>query len=133
VWGLASRSALHDFKVVSSLAADDQWDSNTEQGLMSDGSLRASETFIGGWGEDQNECGPTQPGGARLRINTRQAEIEDVICRFVTISRDGPGWRVAAECTKPSKKWSSDVKIEASTNRLTWTSNGETNAYVRCK
>jgi len=133
VWGLASRSALRDFKAVSNLTPDDQWDSNTEQAIMADGSVRASETFIGGWGEDQSDCGPTRPGGARLRINTRQAEIEDVTCKFVTIARDGSGWRVAAECAKPGKKWSSDVRIEASAGRLTWTSNGETNAYLRCR
>jgi peptidoglycan hydrolase-like protein with peptidoglycan-binding domain len=133
VWGPISRSALRDFKVVNNLASDDQWDSHTEQMLMADGSVRVSETFIGGWGEDQSDCGPTQPGGARLRINTRQAEIEDVVCRFATIARDGSGWRVAAECAKPGKKWSSDVRIEASASRLTWTSNGETSAYLRCR
>jgi peptidoglycan hydrolase-like protein with peptidoglycan-binding domain len=133
VWGLISRSALRDFKVVNNLAPDDQWDSHTEQMLMADGSVRVSETFIGGWGEDQSDCGPTQPGGARLRINTRQAEIEDVICRFVTIAKEGSGWRVAADCAKPGKRWSSDVRIEASASRLTWTSNGETSAYLRCR
>ena len=50
VWGLISRSALRDFKVVNNLAPDDQWDSATEQTLMADGSVRVSETFIGGWG-----------------------------------------------------------------------------------
>jgi Putative peptidoglycan binding domain len=133
VWGVASRTALRDFKAVNNLVADDQWDGNTEQALLGDGVLRASDTFIGGWGEDQGDCGPTHPGRARLRISTRQAEIEDVTCKFVTITRDGSGWRVAAECAKPGKKWSSDVKIEASASRLTWTSNGETNAYMRCK
>jgi peptidoglycan hydrolase-like protein with peptidoglycan-binding domain len=133
VWGLVSRSALRDFKAVSNLAQDDQWDSNTEQALMADGSVRASETFIGGWGDDQSDCGPTQPGGARLRIDTRQAEAGDVTCRFVTIAREDSGWRVAAECAKPGKKWSSDVKLEASAGRLTWTSNGETSTYLRCR
>jgi hypothetical protein len=133
LWGLASRSALRDFKAVSNLPNDDQWDGNTEQALMAEGSLRASDTFIGGWGEDQNDCDPTQPGGARLRINTRQAEIEDVTCRFAAIRREESGWRVTAECAKQGKKWSSDVKIEASGGRLTWTSNGETNAYLRCR
>lgn len=133
VWGLASRAALRDFKAVSNLPPNDYWDSDTERALMAEGSVRASETFIGGWGEDQSDCGPTQPGGARLRINTRQAEIEDVTCKFVAITRDGTGWRVAAECAKPGRKWSSDVKLEASAGRLTWTSNGETNAYLRCR
>lgn len=133
VWGLVSRSALRDFKAVSNLARDDQWDSNTEQALMADGSVRASETFIGGWGDDQSDCGPTQPGGARLRIDTRQAEAGDVTCRFATIAREGSGWRVAAECAKPGKKWSSNVKLEASADHLTWTSNGETSTYLRCR
>ena len=133
IWGLASRSALRDFKAVSNLPNDDQWDGNTEAALMAEGSVRAADSFIGGWGDDQNDCGPTQPGGARLRITTRQAEIEDVVCKFATIKREDSGWRVTAECAKQGKKRSSDVKIEASRGRLTWTSNGETNTYQRCR
>ena len=133
VWGLASRAALRDFKAMNSLAADDQWNSETELALNSDRVTRASETFIGGWGDDLTDCGPTQPGGARLRINIRQAEIENVICKFGAIAREADGWRVAADCSKPGKRWKSDVKIEVSADRLTWSSNGETNAYMRCK
>ena len=133
IWGLASRAALRDFKTMDNLAADDKWDADTELALNADRATRASETFIGGWGEDLTDCGPTQLGGARLRINIRQAEIEDVVCKFGAITREGNGWRVAADCSKPGKKWNSDVKIEVSANRLTWSSNGETSAYLRCK
>jgi len=133
IWGLASRAALRDFKAVNNLSADDQWNAETEAALNADRATRASETFLGGWGEDLTDCGPTQPGGARLRINIRQAEIENVICKFGAIAREGDGWRVAADCSKPGKRWNSDVKIEVSANRLTWSSNGETSAYMRCK
>jgi len=117
VLGLASRAALRDFKAMNSLAADDQWNSETELALNADRVTRASETFIGGWGDDPTDCGPTQPGGARLRINIRQAEIENVICKFGAIAREADGWRVAADCSKPGKRWKSDVKIEVSADR----------------
>src|SRR5205807_7051789 len=132
-WGLASRAALRDFKAMNNLAADDQWNSETELALNADRVTPASETFIGGWGDDLTDCGPTHPGGARLRINIRQAEAGDVICKFGSIVREGNGWRIAADCAEPGRKWNSDVRIEVSANRLTWSSKGETSAYIRCK
>src|SRR5262249_60940041 len=51
VWGVASRSALRDFKTMNGLQEDDKWDHETEQRLVSRQKIPASRTFIGGWGE----------------------------------------------------------------------------------
>ena len=131
VWGPASRNALLDFKVMSGLTADDQWDGQTERTLMAEQPVRASETFVGRWAEEAADC--NTPGGSPIRISVRQAEKNGTVCKFGAPLRDGSAWRVQAVCTGRGKTWNANVSLSIAGDRLTWSSERGTDSFVRCR
>ena len=131
VWGPASRNALLDFKAMSGLTADDQWDGQTERTLMSEQPVRATETFVGRWAEEAADC--SAPGGSPLRITVRQAEKSGTVCKFGAPLRDGSAWRVQAVCTGEGKTWNANVSLSVAGDRLTWSSERGTDSFVRCR
>ena len=131
VWGPASRNALLDFKVMSGLTADDQWDGITERTLMAEQSVRATETFVGRWAEEAVDCNPA--AGPPLRISVRQAEKSGTVCKFGPALRDGSAWRVQATCAGGGKTWNSNVSLSVTGDRLTWSSERGTDSFVRCR
>ena len=134
LWGQASRDALRKFKVANGLAADDQWNSETETALKNGQPGQANETFIGGWAGTIAECQDGQIGQAPLQITERRAEIGNVVCDFQPPQREGLGWRTQANCTEPGKQaWRANVKILVSGGRLTWSSESGTVSFVRCQ
>ena len=133
VWGPASRNALRDFKVMSGLTADDQWDAITERTLKAEQPVRATETFVGEWAEEVVDCKPSHAGGAPLRISVRQAEKSGAVCKFGPALREGSAWRLPADCTAGGKSWNSNVRLSVSGDRLTWSSERGTDSFVRCR
>ena len=131
VWGPASRNALLDFKVMSGLTADDQWDGITERTLMAEQPVRATETFVGRWAEEAVDCNP--PAGPPLRISVRQAEKSGTVCKFGPPLREGSAWRVQATCAGGGKTWNSNVSLSVTGDRLTWSSERGTDSFVRCR
>ena len=133
VWGPASRNALQDFKMMSGLVADDQWDAVTESALRAERPVRATETFIGGWAEEAVDCKPANAGGAPLRISVRQAEKAGTVCKFGPALREGSAWRLQAVCTGDGKTWNANVSLSVSDDQLTWSSERGTDSFVRCR
>jgi peptidoglycan hydrolase-like protein with peptidoglycan-binding domain len=133
VWGPASRNALHDFKVMSGLTADDQWDAITERTLTAEQPVRASETFVGGWAEEVVDCKPPHAGGAPLRISVRQAEKSGTVCKFGPALREGSAWRLQSVCKEGEKTWNANIRLSVSGDRLTWSSERGTDSFVRCR
>src|SRR5215470_14340158 len=70
VWGAASRTALREFKKMNGLHEDDTWDNETEQRLLSKQNVAASNTFLGGWALDADECQHVGEAGAPLIIQS---------------------------------------------------------------
>jgi hypothetical protein len=81
VWGLASRNALRDFKIMNGRQEDDKWDQETEQRLLSRQNVRASSTYIGGWAKDIDKCQHLGGSGAPLVIRSRGAETDSGVFR----------------------------------------------------
>jgi peptidoglycan hydrolase-like protein with peptidoglycan-binding domain len=99
IWGLASRYALRDFKVVNGLPADDSWDAQTERVLVGSRVTRAADTVIGVWARDPSYC-PT-PGSDTsnsLRITSYELEGLGRACKVRGMSRSAKNWIVTAEC-----------------------------------
>lgn len=62
IWGMASRSALTDFKVVHGLPADDVWDSRVEESIEGDQVVPATVTPFGEWVQPGTACNnPNNP------------------------------------------------------------------------
>jgi len=133
IWGPASRTALREFKTMSGLPSDDQWDVASELALKAERPVRATYTFVGGWAEEVAECRSAAVSGAPLRISVDQAEMGGVVCKFGPAVREGTSWRVRAACTGSGKSWNSNVLLSVSDDRLTWSSAGDTNSFVRCR
>lgn len=133
VWGVASRSALRDFKSMNGLPENDRWDKETEQRLSSRETVPASKTFIGGWAEGTDQCGNDGDRSAPIVITSRAAKTEGGECDFRSIKREGAGhWRVEAVCTSEGNSWNATIDLKLSSPNLTWISERGRTTYVRC-
>lgn len=133
VWGVASRSALRDFKGLNGLPENDRWDKETEQRLSSREVVPASKTFIGGWAEEADQCVSEGDHSPPIVISSRSAKTEGGECDFRSIKREGAShWRVEAVCTSEGNSWNAVIDLKLSLPNLTWTSERGTTTYVRC-
>jgi Putative peptidoglycan binding domain len=121
VWDAVSRNALHDFKSMNGLSADDRWDKETEQRLSSGRGIRADSTFIGGWATDIDQCQRGREHGAPIVITSRVAETGSAQCTFRTITREvATWWRVTAMCSAGKNSWAANLQLRLTTPNLTW-------------
>jgi hypothetical protein len=121
VWDASSRNALHDFKSMNGLSADDRWDKQTEQRLSSGRGIRADSTFIGGWATDVDQCQRGRQHGAPIVISSRAAETGSAECNFRSITREvATSWRVTAMCSAGGNSWTANLQLRLTTPNLTW-------------
>jgi hypothetical protein len=121
VWDAASRNALHDFKSMNGLSADDRWDKQTEQRLTSGQGVREDSTFIGSWAADIDQCQGGRGHGAPIVITSRAAETATAECSFRTITREvATWWRVTAMCSAGRNSWAANLQLRLTTPNLTW-------------
>jgi peptidoglycan hydrolase-like protein with peptidoglycan-binding domain len=119
VWDVASRNALHDFKSMNGLSADDRWDKRTEQRLSSGRGIRADSTFIGRWANDIGQCRGDH--GPPIVITSRTAETGIAECNFRSVTRQvASWWRVTAMCSAGRNSWNADMQLKLTTPNLTW-------------
>lgn len=119
VWDVASRNALHDFKSMNGLSADDRWDKRTEQRLSSGRGVRAESTFIGRWANDIGQCRGDH--GAPIVITSRAAETGSAECNFQSVTRQvASRWRVTAMCSAGRNSWNANMQLKLTTPNLTW-------------
>jgi peptidoglycan hydrolase-like protein with peptidoglycan-binding domain len=128
VWGPGSRNALRAFKIKNDLAADDEWNADTERTLAGEQAVRAGETFLGRWGDDAADCLSTP-----IQISEREAKSANSICKFGTVRREDNGWRIQAVCTAGGETWSDNVRLSVSDGRLTWSTDTLTKVYMKCE
>jgi hypothetical protein len=129
VWGPVSRRALRDFKTMNGLQENERWDRETEQRLSSKQVVPASETFIGGWAEDIDQC----RNGAAVAINSRSAKVAGGECDFRSVKREAVAqWHAQAVCTDGKSSWNANVNLKLTALKLIWSSERGTATYVRC-
>lgn len=56
LWGIAARSAVHEFKTTNHLSGDDEWDAATELALQSEVAARALDSFAARWPTRSSFC-----------------------------------------------------------------------------
>jgi peptidoglycan hydrolase-like protein with peptidoglycan-binding domain len=129
LWGPRSRHALQQFRTAMAIGGGDYWDQQTQQQLFS--RLATSQTFIGSWGTDANQCRQMQRG--RTSINGRRAEAFGAVCEFNSTHRESSNaWRFQATCSQQGNRWDANIRLSISGNTLTWTSERGTATYLRC-
>lgn len=142
LWSVASRDALKEFKIRNGLAADDVWDSATEQTLMaaaapntpSDIEDAFSAIVAGAWTTDLRACQGGSGGTDALvvTITTKGAETDGARCEFQSFSGSGVNWKVAAVCTVSGETRKTNINLARLNEVLTWSSAKGTIKYLRC-
>jgi hypothetical protein len=125
VWDGSSRDALRDFKVVNRLGNDAVWTGQVGEALVSPGSIRASQSFIGRW------CGEKKE--PPLIITSRRATSSSGgVCEFSNFDSGKGEWRVRAACTQYQRSWTANIRFVVQANKMIWSSESGTASYVRC-
>jgi hypothetical protein len=132
IWGQRSRRALQEFRAANGIGESDIWDEPTQERLLRAPDAKAADTseisFIGGWGVDVAECRDSP-----ITITARRAEGFGASCEFHSTQREtSSAWRLRAECSSNTERWTANIRLTVSTSKLTWSSERGTTTYVRC-
>ena len=91
-------------------------------------------TYAGMWGADQSAC--STRNRKRLlptMIDTDGARAGETFCRFKRKQETQSGWNVVANCSNGRERWVANVRLKVQGERLTWSSERGSQAYVRCE
>jgi len=153
VWSAASREALKRFKAANQMNADDIWDANIEQRLLSaetspaldttqptsaeqtQALQQAFDTSIGGvWSVETAAC-PGSKGGSNalpVAINSNGAKSRSGSCTFTELKGSQLDWDVRGICSAGGHSWESNIHFERRQNTLRWSSEKGTTVYELC-
>ena len=96
--------------------------------------LAKRDMVVGVWSPEGGVCSARdfQRGVMPAVISADGAWAGDTFCVFRKKQQTESGWRVLAECSSPRERWTSNVRLSVSENRLVWTSQRGTETYARC-
>jgi predicted RNase H-like HicB family nuclease len=96
--------------------------------------LMKRDMVVGVWSPEGGVCSARdfQRGVMPAVISADGAWAGDTFCVFRKKQQTESGWRVLAECSSPRERWTSNVRLSVSENRLVWTSQRGTETYARC-
>jgi hypothetical protein len=99
-----------------------------------DADSRKKDAIVGVWAPDGGTCSARnfREGLLPTVLNTDGAWAGDTFCLFTKQQQTETGWRVVAKCQNPRERWTSNVRLTVSENRLTWASKRGTQSYTRC-
>lgn len=88
----------------------------------------------GKWGATRSACTPGRGKDELLPLvlGPKGARAGDATCRFNRTVQNGNRWSIAASCRHGRESWRAHVKLTMAGNRLTWSSERGTQAYIRC-
>src|SRR5215203_320814 len=90
--------------------------------------------YAGMWGADQSAC--STRNRKRLlptMIDADGARAGETFCRFKKKQETESGWNVVANCSNGRERWVANVRLKVQGERLTWSSERGSQAYVRCE
>jgi hypothetical protein len=91
--------------------------------------------FIGSWAAEAASCGVRSNKSSDLLtlVDERGARAGESSCTFKTRKQiAATEWEMGAACTDRTNRWSSNVRLTVSGNRLKWSSQRGSQTYVRC-
>lgn len=92
----------------------------------------ARDAIVGVWAPGTCSARDFRDGLLPTIINTEGAWAGETFCLFTKRRQTESGWAVVAKCSNARERWTSNVRLTVSDNRLTWTSRRGTQAYARC-
>ena len=90
--------------------------------------------IVGIWAPDAGTCSARdfRDGMLPTVINTDGAWAGETFCLFTTKRQTELGWSVIAKCSSPRERWTSNVHLSVSNDRMTWKSKRGSQTYTRC-
>ena len=90
--------------------------------------------IVGIWAPDAGTCSARdfRDGMLPTVINAEGAWAGETFCMFTTKRQTELGWSVIAKCSSPRERWTSNVHLSVSNDRMTWKSKRGTQTYTRC-
>jgi hypothetical protein len=92
----------------------------------------ARDAIVGVWAPGTCSARDFRDGLLPTITNTEGAWAGETFCLFTKRRQTESGWAVVAKCSNARERWTSNVRLTVSENRLTWTSRRGTQAYARC-
>jgi hypothetical protein len=117
-------------------AADDGAAAETPAAAPRPDAQRAAPLgIVGVWAPDAGSCSArnAREGFLQAIISEHDARAGKTSCVFKNQRRMQSDWRLLANCTNGRERWSSNVRLSVKGDRLIWTSERGTQAYVRCR
>jgi hypothetical protein len=99
------------------------------------GSPRKSWAVSGTWAPSRRACsrgGADKLGLLVMKLDENGAYAGDTTCSFGNKQPNGSGWSVVARCARSAQRWTSRVRLAVEGDKLTWSSEKGSQAYVRC-
>jgi hypothetical protein len=90
------------------------------------------DAIIGVWAPGSCSARDFREGLLPTVINSEGAWAGETFCLFSQRKQIDTGWAVVAKCANAQQRWTSNVRLTVSDNRLTWTSRRGTQTYMRC-
>jgi hypothetical protein len=93
-----------------------------------------SISFAGIWAPSASACSPKSNNRQLLPavINEEGAWAGEVSCRFRRLRQEGNTAIVASTCSNGRQRWTANVRLAVAGDRLVWSSERGSQAYVRC-
>jgi hypothetical protein len=92
----------------------------------------AKDAIVGVWAPGSCSTRDFREGLLPTVINTEGAWAGETFCLFSKRKQIDTGWIVVAKCSNAQERWTSNVRLTVSDNRLTWTSRRGSQSYARC-
>jgi hypothetical protein len=89
----------------------------------------------GTWAPSARACsrrGADKLGLLVMKLDENGAYAGDTTCSFGNKQPSGSGWSVVARCARSAQRWTSRVRLAVEGDKLTWSSEKGSQAYVRC-
>ncbi len=117
IWGLASRLALRDFKAAHGLAADDEWNAETQTALLRTDAIPAVATPFGQWAAQGQTC--SGPGAYKMVVSPKAIQVGPVECEVrPALARSGSEWSGDALCSVAGRAIPSRISLTVSGQSL---------------
>jgi hypothetical protein len=92
----------------------------------------AKDAIVGVWAPGSCSARDFRDGLLPTVINMEGAWAGETFCLFSQRKQLSTGWAVVAKCSNAQERWTSNVRLTVSDNRLTWTSRRGSQTYARC-
>jgi hypothetical protein len=90
------------------------------------------DAIVGVWAPGSCAARDFRDGMLPTIINAEGAWAGETFCLFSKRKQTDAGWSVVAKCQNAAERWTSNVRLTVSDNRLRWTSRRGTQTYTRC-